>query len=149
VKSKLDNRGFLLIDPEVIERIQGYKQMNLKNREAGGILIGAYRGDHIHVTSLTTPGEADKRTRISFHRQSSHHQKAALKAWVNSKKVNTWVGEWHTHPEDDPVPSTVDMESWRHALPNRPMALLIQGRCNYWLGLREKGVITKLEAASL
>lgn len=149
VKSKLKGQGFLLIEPGVIKKIKGYRQTKIRNKEAGGILIGAYRGDHVHITSLTVPGQLDKRTRTSFHRRSPHHQVSALKSWLNSKRINTWVGEWHTHPEDYPVPSIIDIESWSQDLPNRTMVLLIQGRCDYWLGFRKGGIITKLEGALL
>lgn len=149
IKSKLDDQSFLFIEPEVIKRIQNYKQMKLKSREAGGILIGAYRGDHIHITSLTIPGQLDKQTRTSFHRRSPHHQGSALKSWINSKRVSTWIGEWHTHPEDYPMPSIIDIESWSQDLPSRTMVLLIQGRCDYWLGLRKGAVITRLVISNL
>lgn len=147
MKVKLKDQGYLLIESDVIEVIEGYQQLNPQDKEAGGILIGMYRGDHIHITSLTTPSRFfDKRTRTSFHRRSPCHQAFAIKSWLNSDKTNTWIGEWHTHPEDYPTPSNIDIKSWYQNLPSRQMILLIQGRCSNWLGLWNTDHIATLEA---
>ena len=143
VIAKLPGDGILLIEETVMSIMDSLKQDTPISNEAAGILIGEYRGnEHIRVVDATKPCRFDKSTRFSFERQSSHHQRSVLSAWCLSEGMQTWVGEWHTHPEDHPKPSLVDINQWRKSLPNRPMILLIQGRKTIWLGVSIKSKIT-------
>lgn len=81
--------------------------------EAGGILLGVYRGNDIEVLGRTLPGPEDTRTRFSFVRQDISHQVAASEAWKISGRTQTFVGEWHTHPMGGLAPSSVDITNWR------------------------------------
>lgn len=48
-----------------------------------------------------------------------------------------YVGEWHTHPECNPTPSTIDMRGWTQASSTRkaPMLFVIVGTKNsFWIG---------------
>ena len=81
--------------------------------ERGGILIGSYRGPHIEVVDCTEPGVADEATLSSFTRQDKRHQEAATEAWRKSQRKQTYVGEWHSHPFGQPVPSGIDRRAWR------------------------------------
>ena len=81
--------------------------------ESGGILIGSYRGPHIDVVDCTEPGVADEATLSSFTRQDKRHQVAATQAWRKTKRKQTYVGEWHSHPYGEPVPSGTDKRVWQ------------------------------------
>lgn len=81
--------------------------------ECGGILLGSYRGPHIEVVDFTQPGPDDEATLSSFKRKDSKHQDAATKAWHLSNRKQTYVGEWHSHPFGQPVPSSTDKSVWR------------------------------------
>lgn len=81
--------------------------------EAGGILLGAYRGRDVEVTAMTEPGSEDQRSLTAFVRADPSHQAAAEEAWANSGRTVTFVGEWHTHPWGGVVPSAVDRKTWR------------------------------------
>jgi len=35
-----------------------------------------------------------------------------MKKWRASGGTLDYVGEWHTHPEQQPVPSRLDLEQW-------------------------------------
>jgi hypothetical protein len=50
------------------------------DREAGGVLLGRYRGPHIEIMSCTTPLPEDLRTRFGLVRQDKGHLKV-LTAW--------------------------------------------------------------------
>lgn len=82
-------------------------------QEAGGILIGNFRGPHVEILDWTVPGPEDQRTFSSFVKQDASHQEAATAAWVSSSSTNTYVGEWHSHPYGGPLPSTVDKVTWK------------------------------------
>jgi integrative and conjugative element protein (TIGR02256 family) len=47
------------------------------------------------------------------------------------------VGEWHSHPEESPSPSSIDIRSWKEITRDRaaPMAFMIIGWKRGWLGL--------------
>ncbi|WP_157234604.1 Mov34/MPN/PAD-1 family protein [Teredinibacter turnerae] len=148
VIAKLPSGGILLIEEHAMLIIDSFKQNTLKDTESAGILIGEYRGKHIRVVDATKPSLLDRSTRVSFDRRSPHHQRAALSAWRTSGKIQTWIGEWHTHPENHPTPSQKDINCWKESLPSRPMVLLIQGRASYWLGILIDLNIVKVSVGS-
>ncbi|MBS1092961.1 Mov34/MPN/PAD-1 family protein [Gluconobacter sp. Dm-74] len=96
-------------------------------REAGGILLGHLRGTDIEVVGRTTPGSSDLRSLFSFERSDPQHQEAADDAWMASGGTQTWVGEWHTHPCGNVLPSDIDLRTWRkHArTEKRPMVFVL------------------------
>jgi integrative and conjugative element protein (TIGR02256 family) len=80
--------------------------------EQGGILIGAVRGPHLEVTEITEAGALDIRGRYRFVRQDPLHQKRASDRWNASRQTETFLGEWHTHPQGDGQPSGTDISTW-------------------------------------
>src|SRR5262249_39625720 len=94
--------ALLLIEPRVLQRIAVFKQLDPAAPEAGGILLGYRRGPHTHVIEATVPTKRDVRRRFAFFRHATYHQRVATKRWRQSGEKVDYVGEWHTHPEDDP-----------------------------------------------
>lgn len=130
--------ALVLVDPLVLDGVLGQRQQGPTDPEAGGILLGMRRGEHIHVTQLTSPGPEDRRTRTAFHRARRSHQELALRQWRESGGVMDYLGEWHTHPEIGPSPSATDLREWRTLLRSYDAALvfLIAGtQEELWLGL--------------
>ena len=70
--------GFLLIEREVFERLEPFRQRGSSAGEAGGIVLGYRRGLHLHVIDATTPGPQDVRMRNGFHRRDPSHEHIAL-----------------------------------------------------------------------
>ncbi len=68
----------------------------------------------ILVESVTVPAKGDKRTRFSFVRAKQPTQDAIDGAWKQSQGMQNYLGEWHTHPEDDPTRSACDKRDWQH-----------------------------------
>jgi integrative and conjugative element protein (TIGR02256 family) len=95
--------------------------------ESGGILLGFLRGEDIEVVARTTPGPSDLRSFSSFERSDPRHQDVAREVWIASRETQTWVGEWHTHPYGDVLPSSIDLKTWRmHARrEKRPMVFIL------------------------
>lgn len=130
--------AFVLVEPHVVQGVFAQRQRGPTDPEAGGILLGMRRGEHIHVTQLTGPGPEDRRTRTAFHRAKRSHQELALRQWRASGGVMDYLGEWHTHPEIKPSPSATDFREWRTLLRSYDAALvfLIAGtQEQLWLGL--------------
>jgi integrative and conjugative element protein (TIGR02256 family) len=96
------------------------------SREAGGILLGHYRGPHVEILRCTNPMPKDQRTRFGFVRQDKGHQEIATREWLESRGSINFVGEWHTHPERHPTPSWIDRRSWRSQLGNRGISQRVQ-----------------------
>jgi integrative and conjugative element protein (TIGR02256 family) len=94
------------VSDEVVRTIDRYSKPGENDREAGGILIGSYRGVHIQIVECTTPLFLDRRSRTLFDRRDDGHQRLALDRWRGSSRTLTFVGEWHTHPETQPLPVT-------------------------------------------
>ncbi|WP_434779299.1 Mov34/MPN/PAD-1 family protein [Neisseria sp. Ec49-e6-T10] len=130
----LPNGKHILIDRGISEVILQYQQNDKFATEAGGILIGEYRGPHLHVVDLTTPFSDDIRKKYYFHRCSPGHNQYAQKRWIASNQTQAWIGEWHTHPENFPTPSKIDIDNWQKRLPKKEMLLIIQGRIDCWYG---------------
>lgn len=136
----------ILIEAGALTPTLKYRQLKATSREAGGIVIGEYRGNDLRILSVTKPGELDRRSRYGFSRKSPHHQEAAHKAWLKSDSFQTHIGDWHTHPQDYPLPSSLDYSEWRTKLPQRPMFLIILGRLANWYGIWDgKGFVDVTE----
>jgi integrative and conjugative element protein (TIGR02256 family) len=115
--------------------------------EAGGILIGSYRGPHIQIIACTEPLKRDRRARYLFDRRDAGHQRMAMQHWQRSGRTVTFVGEWHTHPERYPSPSALDRRTWqkvsgRNAAGNT--VFIIRGYDGWWVGLSTGRVIIEL-----
>lgn len=128
---------------EAIARFIGNGEIRL---EAGGILIGCYRGPHVEICDCTTPLPLDIRRAHLFDRRDPGHQAAAHDAWEQSGGTDTFVGEWHTHPVADPMPSAVDLGTWRSIMQRTPAALvfLIAGQRSIWCGFGSANSIRRI-----
>ncbi|WP_150601540.1 Mov34/MPN/PAD-1 family protein [Pseudomonas fluorescens] len=128
-----DLGGLLVIMPSVVNKLLEYRQMDSVSNEAAGVLIGERRASHIIVCEISEPGEGDIRHRCFVDRRGPHHQAAVNEAFARSSGRLQYLGEWHTHPEDQPTPSTTDLGSWRrHLIAQEQMILLIVGRKEIW-----------------
>jgi integrative and conjugative element protein (TIGR02256 family) len=69
-------------------------------------------------------------------------------AFAQSSGRLQYLGEWHTHPEDQPSPSTTDLGSWRrHLIAQEQMILLIVGRTEIWAAKKiNKQIVPLLRA---
>ena len=123
----------LVIMPSVVSKLLDYRQMDSLSNEAAGVLIGERRESHIVVHEISEPGEGDIRRRCFVDRRGLHHQAAVDEAFARSSGRLQYLGEWHTHPEDQPSPSAMDLGTWRrHLVAQDQMVLLIIGRKDIW-----------------
>ena len=130
----------VLIEREVLEGLYSYRQHRSEDDEAGGILLGYRRSPHFHVVEFTTPAPLDRRSRYAFERCDSFHAQHALERWSVSRHRLDCLGEWHTHPEDDPTPSALDRAEWQRVLGGavHPRVFLIVGLHSEWLGVGDQ-----------
>ncbi|MCY1529268.1 hypothetical protein D9M68_644020 [compost metagenome] len=108
-----DSGRYALIERSVWEFLFSHAQTKPNATEAGGILLGHRAGDHIHVISATGPLPNDRRARLSVDRLDAGHQQIARDAWASSGGTIDYVGDWHTHPQNMPTPSSKDYSEWK------------------------------------
>ncbi len=71
---------YVLVHTRVVDTIARWVDERHDFLEAGGILIGSYRGPHIEIVDCTTPMLFDRRRRTLFDRRDPGHQLAAMNA---------------------------------------------------------------------
>lgn len=109
------DRGKLEISIHALSLMLAFVQNARPKREAGGVLLGRYirESPDIVIDEVTVPMIGDRRRRYSFYRDRQRHQKAIDQAWQETEGTSTYLGEWHTHPEDIPIPSDTDVKNWK------------------------------------
>jgi integrative and conjugative element protein (TIGR02256 family) len=142
-----DGERLILVHPSVLNSVTSRIEKGTTGREAGGIFLGCYRGAHIEIFGCTEPMLLDVRTRTLFDRMDPGHQAAAISAWKCSKGTDTYVGEWHTHPEFVPKPSRLDGTTWQSQLRRLdvPLVFAIGGWKEIFWALGERGWVKQLK----
>lgn len=128
-----DNRK-LKLSNDVIEMMFSYAQDHKKSPESGGILIGRILNNdfNIVIDHASEPMKSDIQTRCRFIRKSTGHQEFFNWHWTESEGRCFYFGEWHTHPEASPIPSSIDIREWKSYLNN-----LYKVKVNCFLSLWE------------
>lgn len=110
--------GRFQIGPAPLRLMRGYLQNSPRKTEAGGVLLGRHIADSLDIVvdDVTVPMRGDRRERFLFLRAQTPHQRVIDRAWRDSGGTCVYLGEWHTHPEPVPTPSTVDRNNWRRKL---------------------------------
>lgn len=111
--------GKLVIAESALVQMERFRQFRDRDTEAGGVLLGRHLLDSrdLVVDTITTPQKEDRRTRTSFYRSTAHNT-LAKKLWEQSGGHLGHLGLWHTHPESDPSPSTIDLNDWKQSVAN-------------------------------
>jgi integrative and conjugative element protein (TIGR02256 family) len=116
------------IDNNVISTLMAYRQLELHQHEKGGVLIGIFSKNKVIITDLTHPFPLDKSSRCSFNRQDPMHDKILQAHWQLSDNRVGFAGDWHTHPENRPTASPIDLNGWDNQIQHpHPYIFLIQG----------------------
>lgn len=138
-----DHRVMAIFAESVLITFARYRQLRATDFEAGGVLLGKRRGRHFDVTHLTVPFPTDVRTRTAFNRESSGHQSEASALWTSSGREIGYLGEWHSHPEQDPSPSNIDIRQWEKAstemIDGLPFLAVIVGDVNLSVSIWQRG----------
>lgn len=100
--------------------------------ESGGVLLGTVHERGLLVTVATTPSRLDRRFRYLFERLPFGHRALAKRLWRATAGTIRYIGEWHTHAQDIPTPSGIDLDEWRKLAKvradGRPLLAVIVGR---------------------
>jgi integrative and conjugative element protein (TIGR02256 family) len=120
-----DRRRLVILSDQVTQVLMRYRQRFPWQTEAGGILLGRRRGNHIEVVEATEPTRLDRRAPYLWEREVSGHAQAATGAWRLAAGTVDYVGEWHTHPQRVPTPSSLDRREWHKLAQARPKTSLV------------------------
>jgi integrative and conjugative element protein (TIGR02256 family) len=132
-----DSGQRIVFTETVLERFAKYRQTRWWQREAGGQLFARLALPEIVIAEASGPRRSDWRTRHGYrpNRRAEQREIAA-----RHPLGLHFIGDWHTHPEDLPMPSPRDEESMRemfnesdHAL--NGFVLVIVGRLEFPGGL--------------
>lgn len=98
----------LLFHAKVIGWFERHQQLRWWQREAGGQLFARFEDDVIHVVEATGPRRTDRRGRSSYEPDRRAEQREIDDRFPLGLH---FIGDWHTHPEDHPIPSYLDLRS--------------------------------------
>ena len=103
----------ITIKPEVISDLKRYYYSSLKY-ETGGILLGKFnRINRIIEIMEVYELKTNFFSRTLYRRNARKAQKIINKRWSETDGVINYVGEWHTHPYMQAIPSDTDIDSLR------------------------------------
>ena len=105
-----DSGQRLIFAEPVLDHFARHRQTRFWQREAGGQLFARFSLPDIIVVEATGPRRTDRRTRHSYHPDRGAEQREI--ATRHARGLH-FIGDWHTHPEDAPTPSTRDEQSMR------------------------------------
>lgn len=100
----------LRIEQKAIDYMLEYRQTAHRTTEAGGQLFGTVSPDAVRVMAATGPYPQDERRRYQY-RSEPAAAKSAIDEQARAGRL--YLGEWHTHAEEDPQPSRADVEAMR------------------------------------
>ena len=134
-----DNRK-IHISETVIEILKMHKQKSKEDNESGGVLIGQVKDDDIYILKASIPNKFDKASQNCFKCNKDIAQILINHEFYNGDKRSIYLGEWHTHFEAIPAPSSIDKgmikEQFKKNKLNEPfLILVIQGTEDVYVSL--------------
>jgi integrative and conjugative element protein (TIGR02256 family) len=110
--------GRFQIGDQALAILMAHRQLQPASKEAGGILLGRLLldSDDAIADEVSHPVATDRRGRFFFRRSRARAQERVTAAWVGAKRTSQYLGEWHTHPQGDPIPSNEDLSDWSRLL---------------------------------
>lgn len=135
---------------EVVEFFAKHRQQSGVKTEIGGQLFARFERGEVHVVRATGPNPADKRG-WNWFRPDLRRQNIEIQ--LRFEEGLHFIGDWHTHPEREPTPSSWDTDSMmdsfkksRHQL--RAFLMVIVGRADFpsglWVSLHQGDVVERL-----
>lgn len=97
------------IKPEVIQQLKSYAQHN--GNELCGVLTGSQIDEKKYRVSKVSPPCVASNTRCGCVRDAQKGNAFIVDDYEQSKHTRVYIGEWHTHPEQNPTPSSTDISS--------------------------------------
>lgn len=112
-----------------------------KDLETGGMLLGYRVNREIVVESTIGSGPRARHGRFSFTPDGRWQQVGLARIYDASGRMQTYLGDWHSHPRGGLGPSRRDLRTARHVAATadsqtrNPLTLLLAPeRADWWVG---------------
>jgi integrative and conjugative element protein (TIGR02256 family) len=128
----------IVFSSKVLRKLQVLVDRKTDDCESGGLLLGFVRGNHFDVRMITVPYKKDHTSRYSFIRRDERHLNIFQAIRLRINRSLTYIGEWHTHPEDNPRPSNIDINEWKSIKSTRPypVVFMILGKKDFYITVK-------------
>ena len=149
VKFQLPNGKVVDVLTPVLDEISKWIQDDEVKPESGGYIVGYQheKTGNISLEAVSHPYSKDIKNRVRFIIRDPLHNIFLKRA---QKRKSYYMGVWHTHPQNDPIPSKIDWEDWEETLytdqtGSQYVFFIIAGIQNWrlWIGDLESKVITE------
>lgn len=143
--------GVLVFTDDVLDFFKKHKQTGICSKEYGGQLFARFDGDEIIVEHVTGLRGGDKRGRFYFFPLRKSEQKE-IDEMFESKFH--FIGDWHTHPQNIPLPSHDDLASMEDAFTNskhelQAFVMVIIGKDDFpggiWVSIHSRNEYKRVE----
>jgi integrative and conjugative element protein (TIGR02256 family) len=99
------------------------------DQETGGVLLGYFSPEgSVVVSDATGPGPGARRSRDTFHPDIAWQRQELAVKYAASGRINTYLGDWHSHPNGVLLLSRTDRRTLRRiaqtAAARAPQALM-------------------------
>lgn len=93
-------------------------------KETGGVLMGYWANDHeVVISGIVGPGPNALHTYNSFIPDDTYHISEIARLYTESKGEQTYLGDWHTHPNAEAYLSERDRKTLRKIADYKPARL--------------------------
>jgi integrative and conjugative element protein (TIGR02256 family) len=106
-KCYLTEFGVVELDDEVLKTLNRHRQVESFSHEAGGQLFARFDVDRMRILRATEPTLKSRRGRTYFWPSRRDEQREIESLYAEGLH---YVGDWHSHPEPYPEPSSDDIE---------------------------------------
>jgi integrative and conjugative element protein (TIGR02256 family) len=135
---------------EIVEVLQSMCQIS--GNENGGILLGSEISEkHYRINQVSEPCMLiDRSSKCGCIRDANKANEIIKREFESSNHKRIYFGEWHTHPEDNPTPSAVDISSicdvfYKSRIVIDGVFLAIVGRKSIYWGFHDGTQMFKIE----
>ncbi|WP_088952374.1 Mov34/MPN/PAD-1 family protein [Variovorax sp. HW608] len=120
----------IILQVPVVAYVQRHRQISSDASEAGGQLFGTLSAEALIIQAASGPYTGDERSRYRYRSNPRAAQEAIEQ---HARLGRLYLGEWHTHAEDRPSASSLDVDAMKRLIANSglnssALLMLIVGR---------------------
>jgi integrative and conjugative element protein (TIGR02256 family) len=92
-------------------------------KETGGVIMGYRLKETFYITDIVGPGEKAIHQHSSFSPDINFHETEIARIYKESGRIHTYLGDWHTHPNNKAYLSERDKKTLRNISSYKPSRL--------------------------
>jgi integrative and conjugative element protein (TIGR02256 family) len=145
------HHAYFVLSDVVVRTFSTSRQHLAHQPEVGGQLFGAFQGNDVMVEVATVTPPRSGKWRHFFHPDRGREQRDIEAQFAAGRH---YVGDWHTHPEARPTPSSKDLSTMRDCFAKSKHELtaflqvivgLQAGPAGLWVGVHNEKTFSRLE----